>query len=36
MKRIGNYIYRFSETSEWVCCGKIIMGVDGEFIQYFE
>ena len=36
MIRIGNYIYKWCETGQYLCCGKVCQGIDGEFIQYFK
>lgn len=35
--RIGRYIYcRASEYSnEWIVCGKVVLGYDGEYIQWY-
>lgn len=35
MIRRGNDIYMYCETGEWLLCGKIIRGADGDFIRYF-
>ena len=36
--RIGKYIYiRISKYSdEWVICGEVKMGADGEYIEWFK
>ncbi len=35
--RIGNYIYnRICEYSnEWIKCGKVVVGIDGEYIEWY-
>ncbi len=35
MIRIGNNIYWFSEACEWIVCGIVKNGPDGEFIQWY-
>lgn len=32
--RIGSNIYKWCETGEWLLCGNVKQGVDGEFIQW--
>lgn len=36
MIRINEYIYNLCETGDLIKCGKVIMGVDGEFIEWYE
>lgn len=35
MIRQGNYIYFYCETGDWIRCGKIINGIDGEYIEWY-
>jgi len=35
MYRIGNYIYNWCPTGEYLCCGKVRMGIDGEYIEWY-
>lgn len=35
MVRVGNYIYEQAPTGDWVKTGKVIDGIDGEYIQYY-
>jgi hypothetical protein len=35
MIQIGNYIYELCITGDWVRCGKIINGVDTDYIEWF-
>jgi hypothetical protein len=35
LRRIGNYIYEFGETCEWIRIGVVKMSIDGEYIKYF-
>lgn len=35
MIRIGNKIYEWCVTGEWLWCGRIRQGIDGEFIEWF-
>jgi len=34
MIREGNYIYNWCETGEWIVCGKVKVGLDGDYIQW--
>lgn len=36
MIRKGNFIYKLSETGDWLMCGKIKEGIDGYYIHWFE
>ena len=36
MIRIENKIYQYDETGEWLLCGEVVMGIDGEYIEWFE
>lgn len=33
MIRIGNNIYKWCETNDWLLCGSVNIGIDGEFIE---
>ena len=35
MIRQGNSIYKWCETGDWLLCGKVKQGIDGEFIEWF-
>jgi hypothetical protein len=35
MIRIKHEIYKLCETGEWLLCGKVVLGIDGEFIEWF-
>ena len=35
MIQIGNSIYKWCEIGEFLLCGEIKQGIDGEFIQWF-
>lgn len=37
MIRIGNYIYtpESNYSMSWIVCGEVIMGIDGEYIQWY-
>lgn len=32
--RIGNEIYRMCEIGDFLLCGKVYLGIDGEFIKW--
>lgn len=34
MIRIGNYIYN-EGIGGWIVCGKVKMGIDGEYIEWY-
>lgn len=36
MIRVGNKIYWFAETNEWIQCGRVKMGIDGEYIEWLK
>ena len=36
MIRIRNKIYWWAETNEWVCCGRVHIGADGEYIEWLK
>jgi len=35
MIRQENIIYKWCETGEWLRCGKVKQGTDGEYIEWF-
>jgi len=35
MIRQGNFIYKWCETGDFIQCGKVKQGIDGEFIVWF-
>lgn len=35
MYRIGDYLYKLCPTGHYLCCGKVIIGIDGEYIQWY-
>jgi len=35
MYRIGNHMYKWCITGEYLCCGKVYMGIDGEYIKWY-
>jgi len=35
MVRIQNILYEYAETGEWLPVGEYVMGMDGEYIQWY-
>lgn len=35
MVRVGNNIYEWCQTGEWLLCGRVKIGIDGEYIIWF-
>ena len=33
--RIGDNIFYLCETGEWLHCGRVSVGIDGEYIVWF-
>jgi len=36
MYRIENYIYKLAPTGDLLCCGKVVVGIDGEYIKWYK
>lgn len=36
MIRSGDILYRFCGYTGWIRCGQVYMGVDGEYVVWFE
>ena len=35
LKIIGNDVYKWCETGDWLLSGKIVNGVDGVYIEWY-
>jgi hypothetical protein len=33
--RIGDTIFYLCETGEWLQCGRVKVGIDGEYVEWF-
>lgn len=33
---VGHYVYYYCETGELICCGEVVMGIDGYYVEYYE
>ena len=36
MRIVGNKVYKWCETGDWLLAGKIIHGIDGDYIEWYE
>jgi len=35
LKIIGNDVYKYCETGEWLLSGKLVNGIDGTYIKWY-